>query len=176
MSGGSRRRDDDRAADPALPQPPLNEIDPDVQKAFSTPAALLAGLTNPSKKPPWFLPDTFVDVRDVAELHVRSVYTEAASGQRIALIGGGFSWDAACTSHLAAPFDLPCLLLVADKAVGFSKGREPVDAPRDLLSGCSEEQSNAKMCSTLRRWPSPQVSRILCAVPGIVLSFTRVQD
>lgn len=58
----------------------------------------MAGLTTPAKLPAWFQPDTFVDVRDVAELHVRSILVEAAANKRLNLIAGEFSWEAACKS------------------------------------------------------------------------------
>lgn len=45
--------------------------------------------------PAWFQPDTFVDVRDVAELHVLAIFTGAAANQRFNLIGGQFSWEVA---------------------------------------------------------------------------------
>lgn len=79
-------------------QLPLNEINPDVEKAFSSTSALIAGLTNPAKLPDFFQPDSFVDVRDVAELHVRAMLTEDAAGKRINVVAGEpFSWEAACT-------------------------------------------------------------------------------
>lgn len=109
-------------------QPPINEFNPDIDVSFSSSAALLAGLTNPSKLPAWFGTDIFVDVRDVAEAHVQAILVEEAVNQRINLIGGEFSWDIACESSQYEPCRGVALIpRCSDKAVGLKRGEAPKD-------------------------------------------------
>lgn len=64
---------------------------------------LYAGLTNPVALPEVVkrqAVDEFVDVRDVAEAHVRCLEADNVAGEQIDVVGGLFSWEDARESQL----------------------------------------------------------------------------
>ena len=108
-------------------KPPLNELNPDVEAAFSSVAGLLAGLAAPEKLKslPWYNPDVYVDARDVALAFVKSLSVESAANQRFNLIAGDFSWEAACRHRplfTTVHSDNRC---IPDQSLGLTRHEEP---------------------------------------------------